>query len=367
MNTTPRFLLGVLTVAAGLAVGFAHHAIYLAQFPVSHRDIPGLFIAPLLALTAALVLGALVYRRDVDPGYFGRAAGWYLGTATVFGLAAYFTVTRRHGVTELSPSIRLTLANWTIGGSVIGLLLANYDLRRFWALGRAREQAAESRRLARRVSVLNRVLRHDIRNKVNVIIGQAQLLATDDNQEAVSTITDAAETLTELADRARRVQQVVESQSIQPVELGELVIDAVDDLHAEYPTAQVTTDIPRPTTVLTYPIIRSVLGDLLENAIFYNDRPEDECTVSVSIHTVATEADLRELRIEDNGPGSPERELVVLEETGETQLTHSRGTSLWMARWLAEESQGAFTIDTSPEGGTRVVLRLPGVDVDPNP
>lgn len=64
--------------------------------------------------------------------------------------------------------------------------------------------------------------------------------------------------------------------------------------------------------------------------------------------------------IADNGPGIPPLEEVILEEEeGETQLSHSLGTGLWLTRWVVEESNGSFDFDTPRAGGTRLVIQLP--------
>ena len=66
-----------------------------------------------------------------------------------------------------------------------------------------------------------------------------------------------------------------------------------------------------------------------------------------------------EIVLEDNGPGIPERERLVQTDDVETQLDHSRGTSLWLARWVLDASEGDFAIEAAGPEGTRLVLRLP--------
>lgn len=85
--------------------------------------------------------------------------------------------------------------------------------------------------------------------------------------------------------------------------------------------------------------------------------------VSLQRHTT-DEGDRAELLIRDNGPGIPDRETVVTSGAVETALEHSRGTSLWLARWIVDESDGSFGIETPDSGGTEIRIRLPIAEAD---
>ena len=69
---------------------------------------------------------------------------------------------------------------------------------------------SERERRERLSAVMNRVLRHNVRNEVNIVSGHATIAAdaTDDETvlEALDTIDDRAETLRSLSDKARRIR-----------------------------------------------------------------------------------------------------------------------------------------------------------------
>ncbi|MFB6222854.1 MAG: ATP-binding protein [Haloarcula sp.] len=64
------------------------------------------------------------------------------------------------------------------------------------------------------------------------------------------------------------------------------------------------------------------------------------------------------IRVADSGPGLPETEQTVLTTGTETQLSHSRGTGLWLTQWIVSESDGSISVVESRFGGTTVEIRL---------
>lgn len=364
MQSAIQYRLSLLLIAGGLSASFGHHVIFAPAVADSLIGTIATFIPPLVAAGAALALLSFTHTSSIENATLGRAAGWYIAGAIVFAISVYLSLTENLGHSTLPEDTWFTVVNWSIGGSAIGLAVANYDLRRTWALEQAKANHRTAARVSQRMSVLNRVLRHDVRNKLNIILGHVHdpsIQAADG--EAATAIEEAAEALLTIAVRARRVQQIVEDESPEPLNVTTAVTELVEALRDEYPAARISLQEAADATVATYPDIRSALEALLENAIEHNPQPEAECRVEVSVHRVTTDGGaMAEVVIEDNGPGMPDEELVVTNVEPETQLGHSRGTSLWLARWIVDESGGDFTIETTDTGGTRLRLRLPLAD-----
>lgn len=364
MGTAISDRLGAGVIAGGLVVSIAHHVVDAPTISDLVLGTAASFIPPLVAAGGALVLLAFVRSRDLDDAHLGRAAGWYLGGAVMFALSLYLSFAAVLGQGDLPADTWFSVVNWSIGGSAIGLAVANYDLRRSWALEQARENERVASRLSQRLSVVNRVLRHDVRNKLNIILGHVDnpgFEAADD--EAPTAIEEAAESLLAIADRSSRLQTVLEEESPRPQRATSKVTGRVATLRAAYPDAQITIRDGAHVVVRTYPDVWDAIDELLENAIEHNPRPESDCRVAVSVSRVHTEAGaMGEIVVDDNGPGMPPTELVVMSEAAETQHRHSRETSLWMLRWIVDESNGIVSIETSDAGGTRIRIRLPEAD-----
>ena len=65
------------------------------------------------------------------------------------------------------------------------------------------------------------------------------------------------------------------------------------------------------------------------------------------------------LSIEDNGPGIPEDMLDKLFEPYATSKSKGSGLGLAVVKRIVEEHSGVLYAENRPEGGARIVVRLP--------
>lgn len=268
-------------LGCGVVASFAHHILYFWTYSGTVLDISLSFIAPSMVLWTALGVGVYVYRRELDRSNFGRIAVWYVAGGLVFGLAHYASLRSNLPVQPRFSVIQLSVANWAIAGSFIGLLLGFYDVRRSRAVSEAVARQREANRQARRLSVLIRILRHDIRNKLNVIVGHADRLEPTHGDESRGAIKRAAEALLDIANRVRELHRVTEGRPRQPVNLAECVSDCVSKARETYPEIHITTDIGDQSKVLTYPVIEDNICDLIENAVIHNDNDVADVVVQI--------------------------------------------------------------------------------------
>ena len=215
-------------------------------------------------------------------------------------------------------------------------------------------------RRERHLDVLQRVLRHNLRNDLNIVLGLADEIATDADSEriaaAATSIKETAEGLTRLSEEAKVVQQVLgETTALKPIPVAAPVADAVADCRQRFPEATITADTPSDLCVRADSNLGLVVETLLDNAIRHNTTADSEATVSVT----TTEAGGVELTVADNGPGIPptERE-VVTGDADITPLTHGSGLGLWLVRWITDGYGGDLAIETPPSGGTVVRIFL---------
>jgi signal transduction histidine kinase len=202
--------------------------------------------------------------------------------------------------------------------------------------------------------VLNRFLRHNVRNEGVVIQARAALLAEDltgDHAAHAETIEAAVDRLVESGTKARTLSEVgADDAALMSVDLHRSVTAAVDGLADEY-GGEVTVSVPETLSLTTQPdLLEVVVENLVENALAHVDDP----TV-----TVAAMADGDEivLTVSDDGPGVPDHELAVLERGRETDLDHGSGIGLWLVRWATTALGGTLSIDT--DDGTTATVRLP--------
>ncbi|WP_435075479.1 histidine kinase N-terminal 7TM domain-containing protein [Halorubrum sp. HHNYT27] len=222
----------------------------------------------------------------------------------------------------------------------------------------------ESRRYEQRLQVLNRVLRHDLKNDTNVIGGYADLLrdhVDEEGDEYLDIIDRKVETLTHLSDQAREIDVALHSDAEQTeIDLSRLVDHLCESLESSFPHATVTVSTPPDALVCADELLESAVRNVLENAVVHNDRdrPVVEATVA------AGDDDRYRIEIADDGPGIPTVEQTVFTEARETALEHASGLGLWLVHWIVTESGGEIDIRTPEPRGTVITMWLPAADAD---
>jgi PAS domain S-box-containing protein len=216
------------------------------------------------------------------------------------------------------------------------------------------------------LQVLNRVLRHNLRNKAMVITGNAERIeglteGADDERLAeigdlAASITTASDRISEMGDTARQIDGVMQESSIETQDLAAVLGRSTAEIERRDEDRGVRTDVETGVAVRASRTLERAITHLLENAFRHNP-PGTNVTVR------ATAVDDRvELVVDDDGNGIPEHELRPLENGVETALDHGSGLGLWLVRWTVEASNGTVDIETDERHGTTITLGLPRGD-----
>lgn len=207
--------------------------------------------------------------------------------------------------------------------------------------------------------VVDRVFRHNIRNRLNVIIGAAQHAeanAAPPISEYASTILDSAADLLHTSEKARTITEVIlEEPPVTELYVDTLLEQVAAELTERNHDADVSIPDPPAALVEGVPEISDAVVELVWNAIVHHDGPSPTIEVSVTTNDATIELD-----VADDGPGIPEMERAILVE-GRTPdaLSHGTGLGMWMVYWIVQASNGEIRVaDRSPRGSV-VTLRLP--------
>jgi signal transduction histidine kinase len=201
-----------------------------------------------------------------------------------------------------------------------------------------------------RLAVLNRILRHNLRNELDVIRAHAE---GADLPDAIA----AVDRLGGLSDETRRVQQLM-GRSVAdrtPTELRPLLDEVVADVTAET-NADVDVTAPDMTASLDAKLCRYAVHHLVENAVEHNDAPSP----CVAVRCERSDPGVR-IVVADDGPGIPDAEQVVIETGEEAPLEHASSLGLWGVSWAVQAMGGSLSFEDSDLGGTAVIVTLPDV------
>lgn len=215
------------------------------------------------------------------------------------------------------------------------------------------------------LSVLNEMVRHDIRNDLQVALASMELLeAGDGDDEQVTAAIESINQAIGLTNVARDVADVMleMDDSHHPVEIRPILQDELENAREAVPEATMTVAGTIPAVrVQANELLGSVFRNLFTNALTHTDTADPTVRVSV------TERDDEvTVIVADNGPGVPESARDKLFERGWTD-PESRGTGmgLYIVSRLVESYGG--TVELAEEtadksvglGGATFVVRLP--------
>ena len=211
----------------------------------------------------------------------------------------------------------------------------------------------------RRLEVMNRVLNHNLRNKMNLIDGYTQLLREevgDEHRKPIEVIAETTDDLMRIAEAVRKIDHTLSSESAEtPIALRDRLSEMGSRFEDRYPDATVRLSVPEDD-----PLEVAVLGlstaieEGVENAIKHNDAPNP----SVEIRIDRPEPGWIAIAIEDDGPGIPDHETNVLSR-GETSLKHADRLGLWLMYWVVSKAGGDFSVTTEEGAGTTLRLSVP--------
>jgi len=202
-----------------------------------------------------------------------------------------------------------------------------------------------------RITVLNRVLRHNLRNQLEVIKANAEVLADRSDGDHAPQILDSADELVDIGRQARSIDRSLSRPlHTQEVDLVAAIHRALEALDAAAADVDITVDMPeRAPIVSDRDLVESVLESALDNAVRYAEG-------SVRL-TLSERDDGYSLAIADDGPGIPEIEHAPVDAGVETAMQHGTGLGLWRLKWGVTKLNGNVAFNTGD--GTSIYVTVP--------
>ncbi|WP_281195226.1 sensor histidine kinase KdpD [Halorubrum sp. F4] len=348
-----RRLVGALVISlTGVGLG----AIAVRGFATGTTGIVDVVVTSVTLLfgVAFTVTGPFAYRTDVESGHLLRIAGWNtLGVvATSAVLVLVYSLQVATGASVAEPLVSGAII---VGVSAFAHVLIGFnDVRRI----RARRLVKQQQKAA----VMNRFVRHDLRHAAQLLIGYGEQLSAGDGTESEGSldlgrrITEIGSDLGETQSQIRVFDDLLDREADRtPIDLSTAVDDRRSEWEGEYPEGTLETDLEGECTVMAGDHVDAALEELIDNAFRYGGDPP-----SVTVRGERTDGTVR-IEVLDDGDGFPDDETALInEDRTETQLQHSSGLGLWLAKWVIEHYDGSLSIGDRDDGdGGIVTVRLP--------
>ncbi|SNR62688.1 PAS domain S-box-containing protein [Halorubrum vacuolatum] len=235
----------------------------------------------------------------------------------------------------------------------------------------------ERERRRQQLEVLNRILRHNLRNDAGVVHGYGELLVDQLEDPELRRMADAIErragALATLGDKANTVETLLSEVDPAPVDIDALAGSTIDDARQRHPDAVIeyVSDIDDPTLDIREDAFRAALTNTVENAVEHHDG--HGCTngngspwIRVALRVERADGDesvpsaaTLVCTVEDDGPGIPDHELQAIEAGQETALEHGSGLGLWIVEWAAAALGATVEYEEREPRGTRMRMHVP--------
>jgi|GEM_PF-908548 len=222
----------------------------------------------------------------------------------------------------------------------------------------------DRRRRERRIRVVSRLLRHNLRNDMNVVLGHLEPLraaAPSSARDHADHIRQVVDDLLDLSGEVQIAQDTLEDPTVTVLDARALLSEAVADARVSNPEREpsVTVDAPLELAVRADQLLEVALRHLVDNAVEHAD--DDEPAVTVSARRVD---DAVRFTVADDGPGIPPVDRRVV--TGDQEITaveHVDGFGLWVVAWVTDTLDGTVTFRDNEPCGTVVELTVPDAAV----
>ena len=218
------------------------------------------------------------------------------------------------------------------------------------------------------LKLLNGVVRHDIRNDLQLVRGYLRMVedyVEEGGHKHVQKALQSARSGINITETAREVTETLLETDCERTPIGLKQV-----LHAEVASVQSANDsavVKIPDTVpeidvLADDMLGSVFRNLLTNAIHHNDKQSPEVTVAVS-----TTDDVAKVKVIDNGPGIPEKQQDSMFDKNECGLeSEGTGLGLYLVQTLVDRYGGDVRYEQNDPQGSVFTVELPVADATPS-
>ena len=208
------------------------------------------------------------------------------------------------------------------------------------------------------------VASHELRTPLTAMRTNLEVLSTlnladEQRQEVIGDVMRTQGRIEATLTALERLAQgeLTTADDFVPVDVTEMLDRAAHDAKRNHPGLDVSLGSSTTVLMLGLPAgLRLVIDNSIANAVKHGDATQVRLTVVSSALGV-------EISVDDNGSGVPEEERAAVFERfhrGSNAARSGSGLGLALVAQQAELHGGTASLEVSPMGGSRLMLRLPG-------
>lgn len=354
MGNTTRSISCVLVSGAGLLlVGFEFRHTLMMQ------TLLGRVVAALVPLILALFIvyaGYWLYASSFDAAGVARVTTWVFTGMAVMALTTAWVIGHQFIRGLPFAHAPFVVVNTTTVGGLVGFVTGVYDVRGKAAAYERATLESEQQKL----QFVNSVLRHNVLNSMNVILGKADLLKgqlSTAHHEPLRAIETQGRNIVTHVENVWYYTRVVTDEHVEAdftdVNLSRVLASELEAARGAYPDAEIAGEVPEEVYVVGDRLLAVLVENLLSNAVRRDG--EEASRVSVSLDA---DQETARLVVRDDGPGSPASGVGEPASSGGPRGGDTE-VGLALAEVLVQRYDGEIEVDESDLGGAVVTIDLP--------
>lgn len=348
-----------LPVAGWIILGYG--VVLVAAAPIRFAPDISLGVSAFQLLLLEIPAIAVVYggywvqHSEFDPLDQRRILDWCgWGTLLIGGLTIG-AVGRELLIGSSVPEWEFFLLLGVSAGAAGGLVFGVKDQYTKRYAERVETQAEAVRAQREALFFLNRLLRHNVLNGMNVVKGYVESIQHDGSQanaDEAAIVLEQCDRIVDLIHNVHTLGKAFAGEGrIEYLDLSSMLQGEVDAARRDHPHAEFEAEIPSGVHIRNIELLSSVFEHLLRNAVEHNSH--DTPRVRVTLRALD---DWVRVQVADNGPGIPDDRKDAVFETDEWGET---GIGLYLARTLVTNFGGDIRIQDNDPTGTVMTVELP--------
>jgi len=225
------------------------------------------------------------------------------------------------------------------------------------------QDITEFKKRARRLQLLNRIIRHNLRNEMTVVMGHAEslerALEDEDYERQAEIIRSVAEDVGGMTESVAEIEEIAtnDASDFSPTDVAATLERLADEFESAYPDARVLVEAEPRARISADAGFGYGIENAVENAIEHHDGDRPEVRLQA---TADPEAGRVRVRVVDDGPAIPQAEKDAIDADAEvSMLNHGTGVGLFVMQWCAESLGGNLEIRENGQRGNVVEFTFP--------
>lgn len=234
---------------------------------------------------------------------------------------------------------------YVVDGEVKGIIGISIDI-------------TEEKKTQEREELLHTILRHDVKNKVQVVHGYLQLLEKEGlSEEAEDYLQKALRSNKENMNLLSKIKLLLKAQKEvkKDVNIANTVHEAVHETEsiANDKGFDITVECPSmECRVKAGPLLKEVFSNIIENSVYHSDGEKIKVSGQVKDDEIIC-------TIEDDGKGIPdEKKDSIFQKGYSTDDKRGTGLGMFLVRMLLDTYGGYIYVKDSGLGGARFDIHL---------